>query len=275
MPDTSNRLAVLKLGGSVVKSTQDFVNLAHLVQEYLKNYPRIAIVVSALKGMTDDLLAKAHLISEHPIKRELDMLVSVGERISASLLCIALGQIGIGARSFTGSQAGILTCEEHTQARITHITPYRLQDAFIQVPVIVVAGFQGVSALKKEITTLGRGGSDTSAVALGLALQANRVVFFKDVGKLYSRDPQIDKNAQPYHYCNYQQAIELMNVPKFMIHPRALKLAMVNHIPLHITSPCRPHATGTLISLDPLATDKYDFSAPCLYEQASLHGAKE
>jgi aspartate kinase len=263
---STKRLVVIKLGGSVLQTTADFSNISQIIKQYLQNYYQVAIAVSALKGTTDQLLQQAYNLSANPIKRELDMLASVGERISASLLCIALDQLNIKAKSFTGSQAGILTCEEHTQARIVDVKPARLHEAFQSHQVIVVAGFQGVSSLNKEITTLGRGGSDTSAVALGLALRANRVIFFKDVGMIFDSDPHLNPLAQSIEYCSYQKAFEINQSKKFILHPRAIHLAEANCIPLHIISIKNPLKTGTLISHNRELLDKIDLKEAPIYE---------
>lgn len=261
-----NHTVVLKLGGSVVKQTQDLSRLALIVALYKEHYSHVIVVVSAIKGYTDHLLNQAHLIHHNPPKRELDMLASVGERICASLLCIALDSLGILAKSYTGSQAGILTTEEHTHARILEVTPHRLYKSLDQTGVVVVAGFQGVSRNTKEITTLGRGGSDTTAVAMGIALQANRVVFFKDTAALFEADPKINPQAKTLSFCDYDKAIDLMNTPRFALHPRAIDLAKQNFIPLHFCGVETPLHTATLISAHDKHLDKIDFTKPGVYE---------
>lgn len=262
-----NTLSVLKLGGSVIQGTDDFKPLCELVESHLQTNSHLVIVVSAFKGMTDQLLAQAHAISKKPSARELDMLVSIGERMAASLLCIALEDYGITAKSYTGSQAGILTSNQHSQACILDIQPYRIYQALTHHRVIVVAGFQGVSRDTKEITTLGRGGSDTSAVALAIALKARRTIFFKDVGGLFDKDPHLHEDAMQIPFCDYDFAHHLMQNPKFILHPRAVKLAAINQIPLHIASPYPPFKTGTLISKDQFFTDKVDFETTSIYEE--------
>lgn len=257
---------VLKLGGSVIKQMDDFPKLAKLIFDYKKKHPKIVIVVSALKGYTDDLINKALALHPEPPRREVDMLSSVGERIAASLLCIALDNLGIKAKSYTGSQAGILTSDEHTQAKILDITPARVYSSLNQDDVVVVAGFQGVCKSNKEITTLGRGGSDTTAVALGIALKAQRIVFFKDTGGLFEADPKVNPLAKPLAYCSFEQALELMKTPKFALHPRAVTLAQKNNLPLHVCGIDNPFVSSTLIANSPDCFDKVDFTKPEVYE---------
>jgi aspartate kinase len=257
---------VLKLGGSMIRQMEDFPNLAQLILKYKQKYKNVVVVVSALKGYTDDLLNKASSLHPDPPRRELDMLSSVGERIAASLLCITLDKIGIGAKSYTGSQAGILTNQEHTQAKILNMTPVRLLASLQQEGVVVVAGFQGVCWQNKEITTLGRGGSDTTAVALGIALKASRVVFFKDTGGLFEADPKLYPSAAPLSYCSFDQALDLMKPPRFALHPRSILLAEKNQIPLHVCGMDHPFMSATLISDQPGHGDKIDFSKPDVYE---------
>lgn len=263
---SSEQTVVLKLGGSVVQKLEDFSNLATLVKLYKAHYHQVVVVISALKGYTDNLLSQAKLLSPTPPSRELDMLASVGERIAASLLCIALNQIEIGAKSYTGSQAGILTSNDHTQAKILDITPLRIQKSLQEHQVVVIAGFQGVSQQNKEITTLGRGGSDTTAVAMGIALKAQRIVFFKDTGGLFDADPKMYPAAKSLSFCNYEHALELMKTPKFALHPRAVELAQKNKLPLHICSVEQPMQSSTLIAENPFYTDKIDFTKAAIYE---------
>src|ERR1700733_7657312 len=175
MPQHGKTL-IMKFGGAAVKTPESFSCLADLIIKRSQNYPRIAIVVSAMDGMTDQLIALARLVHPSPPSREYDMLVSTGERVSISLLAMALFAKGREAVSFTGSQSGIITSNQHSEARIIDVRPSRLLPCLEKNKYVIVAGFQGVSK-EKEITTLGRGGSDTTAVALGIALKAEKVEF--------------------------------------------------------------------------------------------------
>ena len=187
-------MLVMKFGGASVREAKSFITIADLIIERAKVHQESVVVVSAMGGATDQLLTLAQEIHPEPPRRELDMLISVGERVSISLLAMALSLRGREAVSFTGSQSGIITCENHTDARIVDVRPSRLLPILKKGQIAIVAGFQGVSRTG-EITTLGRGGSDTTAVALAVALDAPVVEFYKDVPGS-SLDPQKDPKAQ-------------------------------------------------------------------------------
>ncbi len=237
---------VMKFGGASLSSPEDFSKVAELISKKYDLNKNLVIVMSAMANMTDHLIDLAQSIHPSPPQRELDMLVSIGERVSISLLCMALHSRGIKAISFTGSQSGILTTCDHSQARILDVRPYRLQKHLSQKEVVIVAGFQGVS-LEKEITTLGRGGSDTSAVALAVSLEAVGVEFYKDVGSLYSRDPKQDANAVRIPKISLKKALEQAKEGSYILHPRCLHLAYLNAIPLSIHSLEVGAPPGTLI----------------------------
>jgi len=226
---------VMKFGGASVATPESFLNIAKIIQKRRKKYSRIVVVISAMQNMTDSLISLAHKINEDPPKREIDMLISVGERISISLLAMALAKLNIPAISFTGSQCGILTCDNHSDAKIIDIRPVRLLRHLERNDVVIVAGFQGVSN-KKEITTLGRGGTDTSAVALAIALGASKVEFFKDVEGIYSEDPKKNPKAVKYDELTYPDAINIMEKGAKVLHKRCVYLAEKNGIKLHIMS---------------------------------------
>ena len=183
-------------------------------------------------NVTDELTSLVHQVAKNPSKREMDMLLSVGERISMSLLAMALEERNIPAISLTGSQSGIITCNRHNEAFIQDVRPIRIQKHLDEGKVVIVAGFQGVSS-EKEITTLGRGGSDTSAVALAAALHAEKVEFYKDVEGIYSKDPKKDPKATLISELSFKQALRF---PEFVLHKRATLLASKNGLPLHIKS---------------------------------------
>lgn len=245
MPEESKTL-IMKFGGAAVKAPQNFSHIADLIIKRSAQFPRIAIVVSAMSGMTDQLIEMARAVHPSPPHREYDMLVSVGERISIALLAMALSAKGHEAVSFTGSQSGIITSGHHSEAKIVDVRPYRLL-LELDKKFVIVAGFQGVSP-EKEITTLGRGGSDTTAVALGIALSAEKIEFYKDVGGIYHQDPKIEKNSPIYPLLNYSDALSVVTrTGGKVLHPRAIQLAQKNNMPLQIRSFHNIEDMGTLI----------------------------
>lgn len=224
---------IMKFGGAAVSTPEQFGAIADLIVEKSQSYDRVAVVVSAMGNTTDELLKLAKKIHGNPPSREQDMLVSVGERISISLLAMALDVKGKEAVSFTGSQSGIITTPDHTDARIIDVRPFRLLKCFDVKKIVIVAGFQGVS-LTGEITTLGRGGSDTSAVALGIALNAEKVEFYKDVRGIYTEDPKKNSEAKLFEHLSFEQALELTSKGAKVLHYRCVELAAKNYLPLHV-----------------------------------------
>jgi aspartate kinase len=251
---------VMKFGGAAVATPQHFAHIADIVADRLRHFSRIAIVVSAMGDTTNQLISLAKQVHPNPPTREYDMLVSVGERISISLLAMALSLKNIEAVSYTGSQSGIITCDRHSEARIVEVRPKRLIQSLDEGKVVITAGFQGVS-LKGEITTLGRGGSDTTAVALGVALEAQQVEFFKDVPGIFTHDPKKDRSASMHQHLNYSQALDIVNKGAKVLHPRSIELASKNALPLHVLSFESSQEQGTWIgeatSLRP-NTPKYE-----------------
>lgn len=241
---------VMKFGGASVATPHHFSQIAQLVILKRALVDRIAIVVSAMGNTTDQLIALAKEIHPNPPRREYDMLVTVGERISIALLAMALSLKNQEAVSFTGSQSGIITTTEHTEAKIVNVKPKRILEAFQQGKIVIVAGFQGVS-LNGEITTLGRGGSDTTAVALGVALKASHVEFYKDVGGIYQADPKTDPSAQRFDDMSYNQAKMIVERGAKILHGRCLDLAQKNQLPLLVRSFVQGVDTETWIR-DPL-----------------------
>jgi aspartate kinase len=239
---------VLKFGGASVATPEQFGKIAAIVAERKKDYPELTVVVSAMGDATNDLLALARKVNPNPPQRELDMLVSAGERISISLLAMALAGKGIEAVSLTGSQSGILTTADHTDARITDVRPYRIEQELAAGKVVIVAGFQGVSRDRgePEITTLGRGGSDTTAVALALALGAAAVEFYKDVAGIYTADPKRNPEAVMHAALTHEQAFAIVEKGAQVLSPRAVRLAAENHLPLRVRPFGQP-TEGTLI----------------------------
>lgn len=238
---------VMKFGGSSVATPAHFSKIADLIISRKKEFPKIVIVVSAMGNTTDQLIALAKEVNPEPPQREYDMLLTAGERISIALLAMALNAKKTEAVSFTGSQSGIITCDRHTNAQIIEVRPHRLLPHLEAGRVVIVAGFQGVSQ-KGEITTLGRGGSDTSAVALGVALNASRVEFFKDVPGICTNDPKINPHATLIQQLTYSEALIIANSGAKVMHPRSIQLASKNNIPLFVTSFSSPNSTqGTHI----------------------------
>lgn len=225
----------MKFGGAAVANPQQFSRIAEIILYRHIEYKQIAVVVSAMGDTTDQLISLAKQVNPEPPRREYDMLVSVGERISISLLAMALSAKNHQAVSFTGSQSGIITCGQHSDARIIDVRPHRLIPVLESGSVVIIAGFQGVS-LKGEITTLGRGGSDTSAVALAAALGAAKVEFYKDVPGVFSADPKKDPKAVMHSDLTYEQALHIINDGAKVLHSRSVALAERNGIPLHVMS---------------------------------------
>lgn len=239
---------VMKFGGAAVATPAQFSHIADLIIAKKQEFSRILVVVSAMGETTNQLIELAKQVHPHPPQREYDMLISVGERISMSLLAMALCHKNQEAVSFTGSQSGIMTCQSHTIARIVDVRPQRIEASLAQGKIVIVAGFQGVS-YDKEITTLGRGGSDTTAVALGLALNAAKVEFFKDVPGIFDQDPKFHQQATCFSELTYQSALEIVNRGARILHSRAIELAAKNSLPLHVRSfiPSYHNHPGTLI----------------------------
>ncbi|MCI0381987.1 MAG: aspartate kinase [Chlamydiae bacterium] len=237
---------VMKFGGAAVETPEQFSQIAEIIIKKRLNYSHIIAVVSAMGKTTDDLLALAHKVHFNPPKREADMLISVGERASSALLAMALDLKGQSAISFTGSQSGVITTEDHSEAKIIEVKPHRVIRELEAGKIVIVAGFQGVSR-KGEITTLGRGGSDTSAVALAVALSAEKVEFYKDVEGIAEKDPKQFPESKIFPHLTYEEAIKICESGAKVLHPRCLKLARKNHIPLHVLSFKKSDANGTVV----------------------------
>ncbi len=226
---------VMKFGGAAVASPEKFAQIVEIILQRRKSYKRIAVVVSAMGDTTDQLIALARQVNPDPPRREYDMLVSVGERISISLLAMALAGKQLPAVSFTGSQSGIITCNKHSDARIVDVKPHRLLPMLEAGSVVIVAGFQGVSR-QGEITTLGRGGSDTSAVALAISIGACKVEFFKDVPGIFASDPKMDPLARLLPMLSYTDALQIVSQGAQVLQARSVALAEKNDMPLHVLS---------------------------------------
>lgn len=242
---------VMKFGGAAVATPEHFSRIADIIIDRMKEFSRIVIVVSAMGNTTDQLIALAKQVNSNPPRREYDMLVTVGERISIALLAMALAAKNREAISFTGSQSGIITCANHSEARIVEVRPHRIVNVLESGKIAIVAGFQGVSR-KGEITTLGRGGSDTTAVALGIALGSSRVEFFKDVPGIFSEDPKKNVSASLFTHLSHQQALDIVLKGAKVLHPRCIQLAAKNNLMLHVRTfqEVDPKTQGTIIGAE-------------------------
>jgi aspartate kinase len=228
-------LVVQKFGGSSVGDADRIRAVADHVARTRRSGDEVAVVVSAMGKTTDDLVRLASDVSDTRPPRELDMLLSSGERISMSLLCMALSDLGVPAFSYTGSQAGIITDTTHTRAKIVEVRGDRLRAALDQGAVPVVAGFQGVST-DRDVTTLGRGGSDTTAVALAAALQADVCEIYTDVSGVYSADPRIVPQARKLARISYEEMLEIAATGGRVLALRSVEFARNHHVPLHVRS---------------------------------------
>lgn len=224
---------VMKFGGASVATIEHFSPIASLIALRAQEYPQIAVVVSAMGDTTDQLIALAKQIHPSPPRREYDMLLTVGERISMTLLAMALFNKNLEAYSFTGSQTGIITCTRHTDAKIIDVRPHRILPHLHAGRIVIIAGFQGVST-EGEVTTLGRGGSDTSAVAIAAALGAEKVEFYKDVPGIYAEDPKVNPRANFFDTLSYDEALNITTKGAQVLHPRCIQLAKKNSLPLHV-----------------------------------------
>lgn len=225
-------IVVQKYGGSSVATTEKICEVASLIKQRIESGFRLCVVVSAMGKTTDELLHLAKEISKNPSRRELDMLLSCGERASMALLAMALQEIGVPSISFTGSQSGIITDDVHSGAHIVEVKPNRVRAELENDKVVIVAGFQGVS-LKKEITTLGRGGSDTTAVALAAALDALACEIYSDVAGIYTADPRIVSDAQLMNFVSFDQMLDLSSAGAKVLNHQAVAFAKNKGIQIH------------------------------------------
>ena len=244
-------LVVQKYGGSSVSSAERIKRVAERIVATRKAGHDVCVVVSAMGDTTDELLDLAQQVSPLPPGRELDMLLTAGERISMALLAMAIQSLGLSARSFTGSQAGVITDSVHGKARIIDVTPGRISEALGAGHVAIVAGFQGVSQDSKDITTLGRGGSDTTAVALAAALGAEVCEICTDVDGVYSADPRIVPDARHLARVSYEEMLELAASGAKILHLRCVEYARRYDVPLVVRSSFS-NKPGTSITGEPM-----------------------
>jgi aspartate kinase len=228
---------VQKYGGSSVADADNIKRVAKRIVATKQRGHDVVVVISAMGDTTDELMSLALEVSPLPPPRELDMLLTAGERMSAALLAMAIHDQGMHARSLTGSQAGIITTGTHGNARIIDITPGRITSALDRNDIVIVAGFQGVSQDTKDVTTLGRGASDTTAVALAASLGADHCEIYTDVDGVYTADPRIVPGARLIPKINYEEMMEMAACGAKILHLRCVEYARREHVRVHVRSP--------------------------------------
>ena len=233
-------LIVQKYGGSSVADAEGMKRVAARIVATKKAGNQVVVVVSAMGDTTDELIDLANQVSPIPPGRELDMLLTAGERISMALLAMAINNLGFEAQSFTGSQAGVITDSTHGKARIIDVTPGRIREAIDGGNIAIVAGFQGISQDTKDITTLGRGGSDTTAVALAAALDADVCEIYTDVDGIFSADPRAVPSARKLSTVTYEEMLELAAAGAKVLHLRCVEYARRYNLPIHVRSSFSP-----------------------------------
>ncbi len=245
----------MKFGGSSVADADKIKNVAGRIAAAAESGDEVLAVVSARGKTTDGLVALANEISDRPDPREMDMLLSTGERISCALMAMALHDLGHDAVSFTGSQAGILTDDSHTKAKIIEIRAGRLREALDQGAIVLVAGFQGMSNESRNVTTLGRGGSDTTAVALAAALGADVCEIYTDVTGVFTADPRIDPGACKLPRVTHEEMLEMAAMGSKVLALRSVEFARRHEVPLHVRSSFLPEE-GTWITKETPGMEK-------------------
>ena len=239
-------LIVHKYGGTSVGTIERIHRVADRVEQAYKEGHQVVVVLSAMSGETDRLLKLAHEVTSSPDERELDMLLSTGERVTISLLAMELRGRGVNARSFTGRQVGIHTDSAHTKARISRVTADRIREALMERVVPVVAGFQGINA-RSDVTTLGRGGSDLTAVALAAALKADRCIIYTDVDGVYTADPNIVPAARRIEKISYEEMLEMASLGAKVLQSRSVEFAAKYAVPVEVNSSFK-EGRGTLVT---------------------------
>ena len=263
------KIIVQKFGGTSVADTDKIKNVARTVIKEKQNGNDVVVVVSAMGHTTDYLVKMAKDLSPNPSSREMDMLLSTGEGVSIALLAMAIQTAGYDAVSFNAMQIGIVTENVHSKARIIDIKTDKLKKNLQEGKIIVVAGFQGVTP-DGEITTLGRGGSDTSAVALAAALNAERCDIYTDVEGVYTTDPRVVPNASRLREISYEEMLELAHAGANVLHPRSVETAKQFNVPLRVRSSFKTDNLGTLI----LGVDKMEIYKPVAGVAADLSQAR-
>ncbi len=250
-------LVVQKYGGSSVADADGIKRVAKRIVDTRKAGNDVVVAVSAMGDTTDELVDLAQQVSPLPPGRELDMLLTAGERISMALLAMAIANLGHQARSYTGSQAGVITDSSHGRARIIDVTPGRIRSALDEGAIVIVAGFQGVSQDTKEITTLGRGGTDTTAVALAAALGAEVCEIYTDVDGVFSADPRIVPTARRLPRISYEEMLEMAACGSKVLHLRCVEYARRYDIPVHVRSSFSMRE-GTWVTDEPQGVDQME-----------------
>jgi aspartate kinase len=240
-------LVVQKFGGTSVGDLDRIQNVANIVKSYKEKGNDVVVVVSAMAGETNKLLDYANHFSKTPPQREVDLLVSSGERVTSALLSIALQAMGIPAIALTGRQAGIKTTSDHTKARIMDIDPEKMQKHLKEGKVVIVAGFQGINE-NGDVTTLGRGGSDLTAVAIAGALKADKCEIYTDVDGIYTTDPRIEPKAKKIDVISYDEMLELASLGAKVMQSRSVELAKKLNVDIEVKSSFEPEKKGTLIT---------------------------
>ena len=243
-------IVVQKYGGSSVADAAGIKRVAQRIVATKKAGHDVVVVVSAMGDTTDELIDLANQVTPLPPPRELDMLLTAGERISMAVLAMAIQTLGLEARSFTGSQAGVITDAEHGRAKIIDVTPSRIEEALGQGAIAIVAGFQGVSQTTKDITTLGRGGSDTTAVALAVALKAEVCEIYSDVDGIFSADPRIERRARKIPRISYEETLEMAAQGAKILHLRCVEYARRYDMPIHVRSSFTEHEGTWVVRAD-------------------------
>ena len=256
-------LVVQKYGGSSLTNADSIKRVARRIVETRKAGHEVCVVVSAMGDTTDELLDLAQQVSPLPPAREMDMLLTAGERMSMALVAMAIANLGHTARSFTGSQAGVITDSAHGKARIIDVTPGRIRGALDDGDIAIVAGFQGVSADSKDITTLGRGGSDTTAVALAAALHADVCEIYTDVDGVFTADPRIVPTARRIERLSNEEMLEMAASGAKVLHLRCVEYARRFDMPIHVRSSFS-YREGTLIVTQPVADEGENVEAPII-----------
>ena len=229
-------LIVQKFGGSSVADAESIMRVARRIVATRESGNDVVVAVSAMGDTTDELVDLAHQITDSPDPRELDMLLTTGERISMALLAMAIKSLGHEARSYTGSQAGMMTTAQHGEARIVDVSPDRIREALADGAIAIVAGFQGFNRDSKDITTLGRGGSDTTAVALAAALGAEVCEIYTDVDGVFTADPRIVPKAHKVDRVTFEEMLELAAAGAKVLHIRAVEYARRHGVTIHVRS---------------------------------------
>ena len=240
-------LIVQKYGGSSVGTAERIRRVAERIVETKKAGNDVVVVVSAMGDTTDELLDLAQQVCPAPPAREMDMLLTSGERISNALVAMAIASLGAEARSFTGSQAGVVTTSVHGNAKIIDVTPGRVRSALDEGSIVLVAGFQGVSQDSKDVTTLGRGGSDTTAVALAAALNADVCEIYTDVDGIFTADPRIVPNARHLDTVSFEEMLEMAACGAKVLMLRCVEYARRYNVPVHVRSSYTTKP-GTIVS---------------------------